>query len=50
LGRQLLAEAEKIAKQHGYKKMAIISGVGVRGYYRQLGYRLSHTYLIKAML
>ncbi|HNW55727.1 MAG TPA: tRNA uridine(34) 5-carboxymethylaminomethyl modification radical SAM/GNAT enzyme Elp3 [bacterium] len=50
LGRQLVAEAEKIAKQHGYKKIAIISGVGVRDYYRHLGYRLSHTYLIKPVI
>lgn len=50
LGQRLLAEAEKIAKQQDWKKIAVISGVGVRGYYRKLGYRLNHTYLIKAML
>jgi len=50
LGQALLAEAEKIAKQHGWQKMAVISGVGVRNYYRKFGYRLNHTYLIKAIL
>ena len=33
-GRRLLAEAERIAKEAGYTKLAIISGIGVREYYR----------------
>ncbi len=32
LGTKLMNEAEKIAKQNEYKKMAVISGVGVRVY------------------
>ena len=40
LGRELLAEAEKIARKKGYKKMRIISGVGVREYYKKFGYKL----------
>jgi len=47
LGRKLMAEAEKIAKEHNYKKIAVISGVGVRDYYRKLGYRLKGSYMIK---
>jgi elongator complex protein 3 len=39
-GKKLVQEAEKLAKQNGYKKLKIISGVGVRPYYRKLGYRL----------
>jgi histone acetyltransferase (RNA polymerase elongator complex component) len=27
--------------------MKIISGVGVRGYYRKIGYRLDGTYMVK---
>jgi len=50
LGQHLLAEAEKIAQCQGWKKIAVISGIGVRGYYRKFGYHLSHTYLIKAVL
>ncbi|MFA6553732.1 MAG: tRNA uridine(34) 5-carboxymethylaminomethyl modification radical SAM/GNAT enzyme Elp3 [Patescibacteria group bacterium] len=46
-GKRLLAEAERIAKKNGYKKMAIISGVGVREYYKKLGYQLERTYLVK---
>jgi len=47
LGRTLMNEAEKIAHSAGYKKIAVISGVGVRGYYRKLGYILEGTYMIK---
>lgn len=48
LGKKLLKEAEKIAKKEfALNKIAIISGVGVRGYYRKSGYRLKDTYMIK---
>ncbi|MFH1896413.1 MAG: elongator complex protein 3 [bacterium] len=47
LGKKLLKEAEKIAKGEGYKKLAVISGVGVREYYRKLGYNLQDTYMVK---
>jgi elongator complex protein 3 len=46
-GRRLLAEAERIAKEAGYTNMAIISGIGVREYYRKLGYHLEGTYMVK---
>jgi elongator complex protein 3 len=50
LGRRLLAEAEKIARQNGFREMAIISGVGVRGYYKKFGYRLKAGYLVKSLV
>jgi len=46
-GRQLVAKAEEVAKENGYCKIAIISGTGVRGYYKKLGYQLIDTYMIK---
>ncbi|KKR05958.1 MAG: Histone acetyltransferase, ELP3 family [Parcubacteria group bacterium GW2011_GWC2_39_14] len=49
LGTQLSLEAEKIALKNGWKKIAVISGVGVRGFYRRLGYRLSGTYMTKSL-
>jgi len=50
LGKKLMLEAEKIAKKEfGYKKIAVISGVGVRGYYQKLGYRLKDSYMIKSL-
>jgi histone acetyltransferase (RNA polymerase elongator complex component) len=38
LGKKLIKRAEEIAIQNGYKKMGVIAGVGVREYYRKLGY------------
>jgi elongator complex protein 3 len=50
LGKKLIAEAEKIArKEFGLKKLAIISGVGAREYYRKLGYRLKDSYMVKCI-
>ncbi|MFA5166533.1 MAG: tRNA uridine(34) 5-carboxymethylaminomethyl modification radical SAM/GNAT enzyme Elp3 [Candidatus Paceibacterota bacterium] len=49
LGRKLLEIAEQIAKKNGYKKIAVISGVGVRDYYRKFDYKLSGTYMIKEL-
>ena len=49
LGRLLLAEAEKIAKNKGYAKIAVISGIGVRAYYRKFGYKLKNTYMAKSL-
>ncbi len=47
LGRQLMKKAEEIVKNHGVKKIAVIAGVGVREYYKKLGYTLEGTYMIK---
>jgi histone acetyltransferase (RNA polymerase elongator complex component) len=47
LGKKLLSAAEKIAKHHKVNRLAVISGVGVRGYYRKQGYKLQATYLVK---
>ena len=46
-GKKLLLKAEEIAKEKGYTKMAIISGVGVREYYRKTGYELEGPYMTK---
>jgi elongator complex protein 3 len=48
-GKKLIREAEKITKKEfGLKKIAVISGVGVREYYSsKLGYKLSGTYMVK---
>ena len=50
LGEQLLQLAEEISKKEGVKKLAIISGVGVRNYYRKRGYRLEDTYMTKKLI
>jgi ELP3 family radical SAM enzyme/protein acetyltransferase len=46
-GRRLMAEAERIALERGYKKIAVIAGIGVRNYYRKLGYELRGLFLVK---
>jgi elongator complex protein 3 len=40
LGKKLLKKAEQIVKKNNIKKLKIISGVGVREYYKKLGYKL----------
>jgi elongator complex protein 3 len=47
LGKKLIIEAEKIVLNNKIKKLAVISGVGVRDYYRKNGYRLQNTYMVK---
>jgi len=50
LGKMLMKEAEKIARAAGFKKIAAIAGVGVRGYYRKLDYRLDESYMVKSLV
>lgn len=47
LGKELMKKAEEITQENGVKNLAVISGVGVRGYYRKIGYRLKSSYLFK---
>lgn len=49
LGRRLMEAAEKRAAKAGYKKIAVISAVGTREYYRKLGYKLEETYMLKKL-
>jgi len=50
LGRRLLEEAERIAREEfGAKKIAVISGIGVRDYYRKNGYKLKGSYMVKKL-
>ncbi len=47
-GRQLLTEAEKIAREEFDKnKIVVISGVGVKNYYYKLGYKPDGAYVSK---
>lgn len=48
LGQKMLKEAERIAKEEfEVEKIAVISGIGVRGYFKKQGYKLEKTYMIK---
>jgi len=49
-GRRLIARAEELAADAGYGKLAVLSGIGVRQYYREkLGYRQDGPYVSKRL-
>ncbi|XP_039604230.1 elongator complex protein 3 [Polypterus senegalus] len=49
-GMLLMEEAERIAQEeHGSVKIAVISGVGTRNYYRKIGYELEGPYMVKTL-
>jgi len=48
LGKKLIKEAEKITKREfGLNKIAVISGIGTREYFRKLGYNLRDSYMMR---
>jgi ELP3 family radical SAM enzyme/protein acetyltransferase len=49
IGKQLLTIAENIAVNKGFKEIAVISGIGVRDYYKKRGYGLNGTYMTKEL-
>ena len=44
-----MVEAEGIALDLGFKKMAVISAIGTREYYKKLGYDLEEEYMTKSL-
>ncbi|MBL7156323.1 MAG: tRNA uridine(34) 5-carboxymethylaminomethyl modification radical SAM/GNAT enzyme Elp3 [Candidatus Pacebacteria bacterium] len=50
LGRKLIKKAEEITKKEFcLNKIAVISGIGAREYYRKHGYKLKNTYMVKKL-
>ncbi len=49
-GKKLIEKAEEISRQHGKNKIVVISGVGVKEYYRKLGYEKEGVYVQKSLL
>jgi len=47
IGKSLIAHAERIAKDHGYQKIAVIAAVGTRAYYAGRGFELGELYMVK---
>ena len=48
IGKKLVKKAENIAFYNHYLSgVVVISGIGVRGYYEKLGYRLENNYMVK---
>lgn len=48
--KKLIAQAEDIAKQKWYTRMAVIAGVWVQQYYEKRWYHLEWTYMIKDLV
>ncbi|WP_435193948.1 tRNA uridine(34) 5-carboxymethylaminomethyl modification radical SAM/GNAT enzyme Elp3 [Natronomonas sp. EA1] len=49
-GKRLLKKAEELARDAGYSKLSVISGIGVRQYYRdKLGYYQDGPYVSKTL-
>jgi elongator complex protein 3 len=48
-GKKLLQKAEILAVKNGYKKIAVIAGIGTREYYKKFGYKLKDTYMVKSL-
>ncbi|HLC67521.1 MAG TPA: tRNA uridine(34) 5-carboxymethylaminomethyl modification radical SAM/GNAT enzyme Elp3 [archaeon] len=49
VGKILMAQAEQIAKDNGCGDITVTSGIGVREYYRKLGYNLEGSYMTRAL-
>ena len=47
LGVKLIRKAETIAKENGYKKLAVISAIGTRNYYGKHGFEREGLYMTK---
>ena len=46
-GVKLLAAAENLARENGFGRVAVTSGIGVREYYRRHGYARCGAYMVK---
>ena len=49
LGTRLIEEAEGIARDKGYKRLAVISAVGTRQYYAERGFQRGQYYMVKEL-
>jgi elongator complex protein 3 len=49
LGTDLLQRADDIARQHGYRRLAVISAIGTRAYYLARGFERGELYLVKSL-
>jgi len=49
IGKLLMEKAEEITRQNKIKKISVISGIGVREYYKKIGYELEGNYMVKGL-
>jgi len=45
----LMQKSEEIASINGKNKMVVISGIGVKEYYKKLGYQKEGCYMVKGL-
>ncbi|MFN2135481.1 MAG: elongator complex protein 3, partial [Candidatus Promineifilaceae bacterium] len=45
LGTELVEKAKEMAREAGFRRLAVISAIGTRGYYARLGFRLDGLYM-----
>jgi elongator complex protein 3 len=48
LGRRLLGQAEEIARQQDFSRLAVIAAVGTRRYYQERGFEMGSMYMVKS--
>lgn len=48
-GKKLMQKAQEISKKYNKNKIVVISGIGVRGYYKKIGYNLEGPYMVKSI-
>jgi len=48
LGSSLIEEAYLLSRHRGFGNLAVIAAVGTREYYRQRGFELGETYMIRS--
>ncbi|MBN1494224.1 tRNA uridine(34) 5-carboxymethylaminomethyl modification radical SAM/GNAT enzyme Elp3 [Candidatus Peregrinibacteria bacterium] len=48
-GKRLIEKAEEITYNYGLNKIAVISGIGVREYYKKRRFELQGTYMVKSL-
>lgn len=49
LGKSLIKEAEDISRKNGFKRIAVISAIGTREYYRKRGFENEELYMTKSI-
>lgn len=49
LGKQLIERAAEIARERGYQRLAVISAIGTREYYRKRGFEDGMLYQLRAL-
>ncbi len=49
IGKLMMKKAEEISQDKGMEKIAVTSGIGVREYYRKLGYELEGFHTVKSL-